>query len=224
MAFIPANQKIMRVGSENNNGNLSGMQPTTQAIYDTFDLSQASTTGNYTIPFFQAVNSKVFPYTNLSQNRLTAGKSFAVQQFYLSVVTLNAAGGRVISVQTLDECAYPSLQKAEMTLIVSNTQVIERYPITGSIGPFNRDGFLQTNASQYAPVGATTAAAEVQLNKFRSTAVKVLPAQPIILPDQEFIVNVQIPILAAALPTAGTTYLQLTLEGFGTLFAPNGTL
>ena len=223
MAFIPANQKIMRVGSENNS-NLSGMQPTTQAIYDTFDLSQASTTGNFTIPFFQGVNSKVFPYTNLSQNRLTAGKSFAVQQFYLSVITLNAAGGRVVSVETLDESQFPSLQKAEMTLIVSNTQVIERYPITGSIGPFNRDGYIQTNASQIAPTGATTAGAEVQLTKFRSTAVKVLPAQPIILPDQEFIVNVQIPILAAALPTAGTKFLQLTLEGFGTLFAPNGTL
>lgn len=223
MAFIPANQKIMRVGSENNS-NLSGMQPTTQAIYDTFDLSQASTTGNFTIPFFQGVNSKVFPYTNLSQNRLTAGRSFAVQQFYLSVITFSAANGRVTSVETLDESLYPSLQKAEMTLIVSNTQVIERYPVTGSIGPFNRDGFIQTNASQIAPTGATTAGAEVSLTKFRSTAVKVLPAQPIILPDQEFIVNVQIPILAAALPTAGTKFLQLTLEGFGTLFAPNGTL
>ena len=111
-----------------------------------------------------------------------------------------------------------------MSLLVSNTQVIDRYPITGSIGPWNRDASIITNASQYSPLGATTAAAEVQLSKFRSSAVKVLPAQPVILPDQEFIVNVQTPALAAALPTAGTTYLQLTLEGFGTLFAPNGTL
>jgi hypothetical protein len=221
MAFIPANQKIMRVGSENNS-NLSGMQPTTQAIYDTFDLSGASTSGNYTIPFFQGVNSKTFPFTNLSQNRLTAGKSFAVQQFYFTLFTV--ASNRVTSVQTLDESAYPSLTKGELTLIVSNTQVIERYPLSGSVGPFNRDGFLQTNASQIAPVGATTAGAEVSLTKFRSSAVKILPAQPIILPDQEFICNVQIPALAASLPTAGTTYLQLTLEGFGTLFAPNGTL
>jgi hypothetical protein len=222
MSFIPANQKIMRVGSENNNGNLSGMQPTTQAIYDTFDLSQASTSGNFTIPFFQAVNSKTFPFTNLSQNRLTAGRSFAVQQFYFSLVTI--ASGVVTKVQTLDESTYPSLQKAELTLIVSNTQVIERYPITGSIGPWNRDAQIASNASQYAPSGTGASPLEAQLNKFRSTAVKILPAQPIILPDQEFIVNVQIPTLAAALPSAGTTYLQLTLEGFGTLFAPNGTL
>jgi hypothetical protein len=222
MAFIPANQKIMRVGAENNSGNLAGMQPTTQAIYDTFDLSGASTSGNFTIPFFQGVNSKTFPFTNLSQNRLTAGRSFAVQQFYFSVITI--ASGLVTKVQTLDECTYPTLQKAEMSLLVSNTQVIDRYPITGSIGPWNRDASIITNASQYSPLGATTAAAEVQLSKFRSSAVKVLPAQPVILPDQEFIVNVQIPALAAALPTAGTTYLQLTLEGFGTLFAPNGTL
>lgn len=223
MAFIPANQKIMRVGSENNNGNLSGMQPTTQAIYDTFDLANASSSGNFTIPFFQAVNSKTFPFTNLSQNRLTAGRSFAVQQFYFSLITVSAAG-RITHVETLDECLYPSLQKSELTLIVSNTQVIERYPITGSIGPWNRDAQIASNASQYAPSGTGAAPLEAQLNKFRSTAVKILPAQPIILPDQEFIVNVQIPNLAATLPTAGTQYLQLTLEGFGTLFAPNGTL
>jgi len=216
MAFIPANQKIMRVGSENNS-NLNGMQPTTQAIYDTFDLSGASASGNFTIPFFQGVNAKVFPFTNLSQNRLTAGKSFAVQQFYLSIFTV--AAGKITSVQTLDEAtALQPLTKSEMTLIVSNTQVIERYPISGSVGPFNRDGIFSNNATSVTAAAAPGTA----YTQWRSSAVKVLPAQPIILPDQEFICNVQIP--AITLPTAGTTYLQLTLEGFGTLFAPNGTL
>lgn len=216
MAFIPANQKIMRVGSENNS-NLSGMQPTTQAIYDTFDLSQASSTGNFTIPFFQGVNSKTFPFTNLSQNRLTAGRSFAVQQFYFSIFTI--ASGKVTQVMTLDEAiGFEPLTLADMSLIISNTQVIERYPVSGSVGPFNRDGYFSEYATQI-----TAAAAPGTAHKYwRSSAVKVLPAQPIILPDQEFICNVQIP--AITLPSAGTTYLQLTMEGFGTLFAPNGTI
>jgi hypothetical protein len=116
MAFINANQKIMRVGAENRMGDLSGMQPTTQAIYDTFDLSQASSTGNFTIPFFQGVNAKVFPFTNLSQNRLTAGKSFAVQQFYLSIFTV--AAGKITTVQSLDEAAgLQPLTKSELTFI-----------------------------------------------------------------------------------------------------------
>lgn len=217
MAFIPANQKIMRVGSENNNGNLSGMQPTTQAIYDTFDLSGASASGNFTIPFFQGVNAKVFPFTNLSQNRLTAGKSFAVQQFYLSVFTV--AAGKITQVMSLDEASgLQPLTKGELTLIVSNTQVIERYPIAGSVGPFNRDALFSNNATSITAAAAPGTA----YTQWRSSAVKVLPAQPIILPDQEFICNVQIP--AITLPSSGTTYLQLTLEGFGTLFAPNGTL
>jgi hypothetical protein len=217
MAFINANQKIMRVGAENRMGDLSGMQPTTQAIYDTFDLSQASSTGNFTIPFFQGVNAKVFPFTNLSQNRLTAGKSFAVQQFYLSIFTV--AAGKITTVNTLDEVNnLQPLTKSELTLIVSNTQVIERYPISGSVGPFNRDSTFSNNASSVTAAAAPGTA----YTTWRSSAVKVLPAQPIILPDQEFICNVQIP--AITLPSAGTTYLQLTLEGFGTLFAPNGTL
>jgi len=217
MAFIPANQKIMRVGSENNMGGLSGMQPTTQAIYDTFDLSGASATGNFTIPFFQGVNAKVFPFTNLSQNRLTAGKSFAVQQFYLSVFTV--AAGKITQVMSLDEAAgLQPLTKSELTLIVSNTQVIERYPVSGSVGPFNRDALFSNNATSITAAAAPGTA----YTQWRSSAVKVLPAQPIILPDQEFICNVQIP--AITLPSSGTTYLQLTLDGFGTLFAPNGTL
>jgi hypothetical protein len=216
MAFIPANQKIMRVGSENNMGNLSGMQPTTQAIYDTFDLSGASATGNFTIPFFQGVNAKVFPFTNLSQNRLTAGRSFAVQQFYLSVFTI--ANGKIDTVETLDSSGFTALVKSELTLIVSNTQVIERYPISGSVGPFNRDAtFSNSSVTQTA-----AAAPGTPITQWHSHSVKVLPAQPVILPDQEFICNVQIP--AITLPSAGTHYLQLTLEGFGTLFAPNGTL
>jgi hypothetical protein len=216
MAFIPANQKIMRVGAENSS-NLSGMQPTTQAIYDTFDLSQASSTGNFTIPFFQGVNSKTFPFTNLSQNRLTAGRSFAVQQFYFSIFTI--AAGKVTQVMTLDEAiGFEPLTLADMSLIISNTQVIERYPVSGSVGPFNRDGYFSEYATQI-----TAAPAPGTAHKYwRSSAVKVLPAQPIILPDQEFICNVQIP--AITLPSAGTTYLQLTMEGFGTLFAPNGTI
>ena len=216
MAFIPANQKIMRVGSENSS-NLSGMQPTTQAIYDTFDLSQASSTGNFTIPFFQGVNSKTFPFTNLSQNRLTAGRSFAVQQFYFSIFTITS--NKVSQVMTLDEAiGFEPLTLADMSLIISNTQVIERYPISGSVGPFNRDGYF----SEYATQVSAAAAPGTPHKYWRSSAVKTLPAQPIILPDQEFICNVQIP--AITLPTAGTTYLQLTLEGFGTLFAPNGTI
>lgn len=216
MAFIPANQKIMRVGAENSS-NLSGMQPTTQAIYDTFDLSQASSSGNFTIPFFQGVNSKTFPFTNLSQNRLTAGRSFAVQQFYFSVFTV--ALGKITQVTTLDELiGFEPLQKAEMSLLVSNTQVIDRYPVSGSVGPWNRDGMFSEHSTSLIAAAAPGAAQKY----WRSSAVKVLPAQPIILPDQEFICNVQIP--AITLPTAGTTYLQLTLEGFGTLFAPNGTI
>lgn len=208
MAFIQANQKIMQVGAANNMADLARMQPSTISIYDTYDLNG----GASMIPFFQNVNNKQFPFTNLSQNRLTDGKSFSVQNISFAIFTV--AAGQITRVMTLDEAAFPQFVKSEVSLLVSNTQVLDRYPTINSVGPWNRDSMLQSNAN--------TVVTAVDLVKYRSTAVKILPAQPIILPNQEFVMNVQLPAYTA--PAAGTTYLQVTLEGFGTLFSPNGTI
>jgi len=209
MAYIDSNIKIMQVGAANNNADLARMQASVISIYDTYDLALGGTL----IPFFQSVNNKSFPFTNLSQNRFTAGKSFSVQSYSLSVIT-RTAGGQFLRVMTIDESTFPQLALGELSLIVSNTQVIDRYPIINSVGPFNRDAKFQSNAN--------TVIDAVDNVKYRSQAVDILPAQPVILPDQEFVANLQLPAYTA--PATDTVYLRLTMRGFGTLFSPNGTI
>ena len=220
MAFIGANQKIMNVGAANNMADLARMQPTTIAVYDTFDLFGLSATANTTINFFQDVNSKRFPFANIARNAFTDGKSVAVMQFYMLVFTKTAGANPITRIQTLDEIdGFKALGKAELTLTVSNQVVIDRYPVAGSIGPWNRDAEFSTVATSKTAGTDSTGA----IINYRSKAVKIFPAQPIILPNQEFVAQVQVPPCAPA-GAADTVYAQLVLEGFGTLFTPDSPI
>jgi len=218
--YIGANQKIMQVGAQNNAADLARMQPTTIAIYDTFDCSKFSATANNMVQFFKNVNSKDYPFANIQQNKLSSGKAFAVQQFYLLVMTKTAGVNPFTKVETIDEAnGYKGLGLGDLSLLVSNTQVLESYPVAGSVGPWNRDGnFSMPATSKTAGTDSTGA-----YTNYRSNAVKVFPAQPIILPDQDFVAQIQFPPITPA-AAADTVYLKLVLEGFGTLYTPGGTL
>ena len=206
---MTAPQRIMQVASNNGAPNIANQQPTVRAIYDSFDLS--TVTGGYS--FFQNVSTKTFPFANIQRNTLTAGQALAVQQFYFQIVTV--ASGIITDVKTLnEETALKPLMKMDMTMIVAGQEIMKQYPVAGSIGSFNLHG------SFAAPAEAVASGSSI--NEFRETAVKLLPAQAVIPPNVEFTVNVQIPAFTA--PAAGTKYLFLVLEGYGTLNTPNGAI
>jgi hypothetical protein len=208
-AFTAANQKIMQVAGNNGMPNIGNMQPSVRAIYDSVDLS--TVTGGFA--FFQNVSAKTFPFANIQRNTLTAGQAMAVQQFYFQIVTV--AGGIITEVKTLSEDpGFKSLVKMDMTMIIAGQEVIKQYPVAGSIGPFNLHGAFSAHAEQVA--------AGTQINDFRETAVKIMPAQAVIPANVEFVVNVQMPAFAA--PAPGTKYLFLVLEGYGTLNTPSGAI
>lgn len=208
-AFTAANQKIMQVAGNNGMPNIGNMQPSVRAIYDSVDLS--TVTGGFA--FFQNVSAKTFPFANIQRNTLTAGQAMAVQQFYFQIVTV--AGGIITEVKTLSEDpGFKSLVKMDMTMIIAGQEVIKQYPVAGSIGPFNLHGAFTHSAEQVT--------AGTQINDFRETAVKIMPAQAVIPANVEFVVNVQMPAFAA--PAAGTKYLFLVLEGYGTLNTPSGAI
>jgi hypothetical protein len=208
-AFTAANQKIMQVAGNNGMPNIGNMQPSVRAIYDSVDLS--TVTGGFA--FFQNVSSKTFPFANIQRNTLTAGQAMAVQQFYFQIVTV--AGGIITDVKTLNEDpGFKSLVKMDMTMIIAGQEVIKQYPVAGSIGPFNLHGAFAAPAESIA--------AGSPINDFRETAVKIMPAQAVIPANVEFVVNVQMPAFTA--PAAGTKYLFLVLEGYGTLNTPSGAI
>jgi hypothetical protein len=210
-AFTPAPSRIMTVAGNNGMPNIGNQQPTVRAIYDSVDLSTVTGAN----PFFQNVSTKTFPFANIQRNTLTAGQALSVQQFYFFVMTVVPATGVITDIKTLnEETALKPLVKMDMTMIVAGQEIMKQYPISGSVGPFNLHGAFST--------GAESVAAGTAINDFRETAVKILPAQAVIPANVEFTCNVQIPPFTA--PAAGTKYLFLVLEGYGTLNTPNGAI
>ena len=68
-------QQIVGVNQRLGNTAVPNMQGTTRYIYDSADVV-AST--NQTVTFFQSVNNRAFPLSNLSSNRFEVGESLAI--------------------------------------------------------------------------------------------------------------------------------------------------
>lgn len=213
MAFIPANLKLVVVGDRNQLSVLDRMQPTHRSIYQMLDLS---TVGTQAI-FFQNFPNMSQPFTNMPQGMLTADNAMVVMRMMFSIVT-RTAGGAFVNVFTIPESNFPQFSLGDVSLIISNTQVTDRLSLTTFMPPFN------SNATYEIVSREITAAASpgAQDLNFRGTNVKTLDAQPVILPNQQFKVQVDLPSFTA--PAVDTVYLKCTLEGFGTLAAPNGTI
>jgi len=72
-------QQIVGVNERLGNFAVPDMQGTTRMIFDTFDITSLAT--DQTTTFFSGVSAKVYPKTNLSQNRFEVGESLAIQGF-----------------------------------------------------------------------------------------------------------------------------------------------
>lgn len=196
----PAPTRLIDVNKRNNNMDTKNQQATTQAVYDSYDLAGGSTNIN----FFEGVNARTFPQTNIQQNRLTKGKTMTVERMYLLIYTV--ASSQITAVRPLDASAFPQFQKAQVSLLLGGQQVLENFPISSFMGPFNYGAQFGTRS-----ISPATGNAEIVY----SQSVYSFPATPVIVEELEFIARVQLPNYTA--PSSGTTYLSLVMEGFGTL-------
>ena len=75
-----ANRKIVTVNNAQGAKNINQQQGTTRIIYDSLPLVNG-VNPKQTLRFFEGVNSRVFPFTNLTENKLQIGESIALQRF-----------------------------------------------------------------------------------------------------------------------------------------------
>jgi hypothetical protein len=218
MQYISPPNKIMRVGNVTGDPQLAIQQPSNWAIFDEFDLS----TGLISYDFFESVNSKNFPHTNLNSNRLAKNQSINVQRCSFAIVTYNLSSGVITGVktiQTLDEApaSLRGLLAGVIRLTVGTTEVLPQYPILSTIGPWNKSAQFMTPGS----IAGAGQDEEIPLSFYRSHVVHEFSSAPVITPDVEFKVNAK--FAAYTKPAAGT-FLRLTLEGFGTVQQNYGTI
>jgi hypothetical protein len=196
----PANQRIMDVGRNNGERNLGQQQASIITLYDSFDLNTAGTN----LSFFQNAGSRNFPFTNVQQNRFSKDRTMTIARVYMSVVTV--AANQITRIVPLDASAFPQFQAAELNILIGGQQVLDRFAMLSSMGPFNF-------SSQFGTRSISPAAGNAEV--LYSNSVYQFQATPVILSDLEYVAQVTLP--AYTPPAAGTTFLRLTLEGFGTL-------
>jgi hypothetical protein len=204
--------KIRRVAKTYGIPGLLSQQPTTVAIRDTLDLSVLSTTGYSTLNFFDGVNSRSFPDTNLQSNTFSAGQCLLIQQISFSVVTKSS--GVITAIDPIENSTLPNILGGDFSLLITGQQVMNQVALLLGYAPFNPDANFMTASADVVSSAQTVV-------KY-GHAVIGSDVDLAIVPNRQFVLPVRIPAVSSA-PSAGTKYLRVDLSGYGTVPALQGT-
>jgi hypothetical protein len=180
-------QQIIGV-SDRLGANLDSMQGTTRAIYDMVPGVAA----NGTMRFFENVQTRPYPFSNISQNRFETGESLAIESIAVLLRTANNFGSDIVP-----WIAAGVTEQLILNLYIGNQRVIKDLDLTYSR---NQIGTTNTIGTQGA--------------NFNQKAVLYLETPIVIPPLIEFYADVQ---SSLAIGNTGFNSVSLILQGTGTL-------
>lgn len=122
--------------------NVKKNQGSTYEVYDYIQVPAATTTES-TLIFFDGVNSKAFPFTNIQQNQLQTGEALAIEKIFFVLMILNDAG-RIITWAPLVQ-AMPEANLAQWSLNLDNNRTVKPISIARANTQFNPEGKTGTN-------------------------------------------------------------------------------
>ena len=210
-----ANRKIVTVANSMGIQNANKQQGTTRIIYDALPITSSATT--QTLRFFENVNNRKFPFTNLNDNKLNVGETLALQYFSVSIMNVDSGTDKVGGIQCLDNLngGTNSLYRSDLTVKIAEDTVVKKLPLQSMFAPFNKDSKFYGNL-QVNPGNTTGLWADIGRPHDCFHFVN-----PIILVQQlELVIELQIPAFTGNFQAGQDYYLVLTLEGLGSLFAP----
>lgn len=211
---LTANHKIVKVNNEAGAKGINKQQGTTRIIYDFIEITSGAPT---TYNFFENVNSRQFPFTNLTENKLAVGESIALQRFSVLVMRIRTATDEVIDVRALDDIflGLQPLYKSELNFQIAQDTVIKRLPLTSMFAPFNKTAQFSGQLN-YTLFGTTLGYSRPHdVYKFDN---------PVVIPPQiEFIAPLRSPKYQFVAEPGVRYFLGLVIEGLGSLYAPKNT-
>lgn len=81
---VSPQQKMIRTSKRFGNRGLKKQQGTTRVIYDTLPHD-----GRTEYRFFEGVGSRIFPFTNLTENKLSVGETMIIERCYIMFFDLD---------------------------------------------------------------------------------------------------------------------------------------
>lgn len=137
---VTPQSKMIYVNESMGNRSIAQQQGTSRVLYDSLPLD--ATTNNFA--FFRDVQTRVFPFTNLNQNRLNPGESLAIQRMYFCVLEFNPVTGAVVAVTPLATSA-PGFYGANFSLNIAQQEVIKKFPLMSLQSLFNKASKFANN-------------------------------------------------------------------------------
>jgi hypothetical protein len=179
-------QKMIAVNNDLGNPGIALQQGSSRVIYDSLPLDATS----FNLRFFESVQTRSYPRTNISQNRLPPGEAIVIQRMYFYAMVM-AVSPTVTATNALSVGAA-GLYQSIISVNIAQNEVIKKFSLTSMQSQFNKN------------------------SKFSGNDVIVFDNYLIIPPQLEFTVDVQTPTYAAV----GNNFLVCALEGLGSLLAP----
>jgi hypothetical protein len=118
---VTPNAKLAMVGNRIGNPGLKNNQGSSVELYD---YVQPNAIGSReTIRFFENVNTKQFPYSNLQINQLQVGEALSIQYIAFTKLSVNA-NGEVVS-QDQFSVACSGLLLSQFSLLLDNSRILK---------------------------------------------------------------------------------------------------
>jgi len=145
-SVMPSTAEIRKiVGASNRFGNkgIKNQQLTTFEIFDYLPL----TAGENVYNFFQNVNTRQFPFTNIQENRLQVGETMVINRIWFSIITIikDTSPVQIASVQTFEQAGLTAIYLSQFTWTNDNNRVLKDLSLTNQQAEFNRKGWNTDN-------------------------------------------------------------------------------
>jgi hypothetical protein len=142
--------KLAMVNNKLGNPGLKKNQGSTFEVYDYVNVT-ANLGAAQVVRFFQSVNTKTFPFTNIQQNQLQVGEALAIE--YIAFTRLTVERNTITGVSALLNLSEFSL--SQMSILLDNSRIIKINSLMRSFESFNTKGGTAKNFLFYPDTDLT---------------------------------------------------------------------
>lgn len=139
---VTPSAKLAMVNNKLGNPGLKRNQGSTFEVYDYIDVSTGIGTAQV-LRFFQSVNTKTAPFTNLQQNQLQVGEALSIEYIAFTRLITDANGTKLESLSAL--LAISEMSLSQMSILLDNSRIIKVNSLMRSNEFFNTKGATNRN-------------------------------------------------------------------------------
>ena len=141
--------KLAMVNNKLGNPGLKRNQGSSVEVYDYVKVTPGAAG---VIRFFDAVNTKVFPFTNIQQNQLQVGEALAIE--YIAFTRIEVKAGVIQKFEALTD-SVNALSLAGFSFLLDNSRTVKNNSLTRSFQSLNTKGGTAINSLFYPDTDLT---------------------------------------------------------------------